>query len=151
MATLIRNKKIHLNYEILERFDAGIELFGFEVKSLRAKQGKLDGAHVIIRGEEAFLVGVSIPPFQVANTPRSYEVERTRKLLLTAKEISELSTLESQRGLTIVPISVYSKGHKLKLEIAVVRGKKKHDKRETLKARTDKRDIERTMKQQKLR
>jgi SsrA-binding protein len=143
---LIQNKKVRLNYEVLETFEAGMELFGFEVKSLRAKHGSLEGSHVIIRGEEAFLVGASIPAFQVANTPENYEPERTRKLLLSEKEIGSIAGSEHQKGLTIVPISVYNKGRKLKLEIAVVRGKKKHDKREALKARTDKRHIEREMK-----
>ena len=143
---LIKNKKVHLNFEVLETFEAGMELFGFEVKSLRAKQGSLEGSHVVMRGEEGFLVGASIPAFQVANTPQNYEPERTRRLLLKEKEIGSLAASEHQKGLTIVPISVYNKGRKLKLEIAVVRGKKKHDKRETLKARTAKRDIEREMK-----
>jgi len=143
---LIKNKKIHLNFEVLETFEAGMELFGYEVKSLRAKLGSLEGSHVVIRGEEGFLVGASIPAFQVANTPENYDPERTRKLLLKEKEIGSLSRSEHQKGLTIVPISVYSKGRKLKLEIAVVRGKKKHDKRETLKTRTAKRDIEKEMK-----
>lgn len=148
MSVLLHNKKVRLNYEVLETFEAGMELFGFEVKSLRNKHGKLDGAHIVIRGGEAFLVGASIPPFQAANTPETYDPSRNRKLLLTEKEIGHLSGQESQKGLTIVPISVYSKARKLKLEIAVVRGKKKHDKRETLKSRSDKRHIERTMKQQ---
>ena len=145
---LIRNKKVSLNFEIMETFEAGMELFGFEVKSLRAKQGSLEGSHVVIRGDEAFLVGTSIPAFQIANTPKNYEPERTRKLLLTAKEIAKLATSEHQKGLTIVPISVYNKSRKLKLEVAIVRGKKQHDKRETLKARTDKRHIEREMKRE---
>ena len=148
MATLIQNKKVRLNFEILKTLEAGIELFGHEVKSLRAKQGSLEGAHVVARGEEAFLVGATIPPYQVANTREDYDPERTRKLLLSKREIGELAGSESQKGLTIVPISVYSKGHKLKLEIAIARGKKKHDKREDFKTRDAKRDIERQMKRQ---
>lgn len=143
---LVQNKKARLNYEVLETFEAGMELFGFEVKSLRNKQGSLEGSHVVIRGNEAFLVGASIPAFQNANTPEHYDPERTRKLLLTEKEIGSLAGSEHQKGLTIVPISVYNKKRKLKLELAVVRGKKQHDKRETLKARSDKRHIEREMK-----
>ena len=146
MADLIRNKKVRLNYEILEELEAGIELFGHEVKSLRAGLGSLEGAHVVARGEEAFLVGSTIPPFQIANTPESYDPERTRRLLLTKKEIGQLAGSESNKGLTIVPISVYSKGRKLKLRLAIVRGKKKHDKREDLKSRDAKRDMEREMK-----
>lgn len=123
-----------------------MELLGHEVKSLKSHQGSLLGAHVIIRGNEAFLVGMHVPPFQPANTPESYDPYRTRKLLLNKKEISRLAGFEHQKGLTIVPISVYSKGRKLKLEIAVARGKKKHDKREVLKKRDADRDIERTLK-----
>lgn len=148
MASLLYNKKVGLNYEILETYDAGMELFGFEVKALRRKQGSLEGARVIIRGNEAYLVGMHIPPYQSNNTPKSYEPERNRRLLLTKKEIATLSGYERQRGLTIVPISVYNRKRYLKLQIALVRGKKKHDKRETLKKRSDARHINRTLKNQ---
>jgi len=143
---LIENKKARLNFEILEELEAGIELLGLEVKSLRQKRGKLEGAHVIIRGGEAYLVGMGIPPYQVGNTPKDYDPARTRRLLLTHKEISSLAGKEHQKGLTIVPISVYGKSRKLKLRIAVARGKKQHDKRETLKKRDAKREIERSLK-----
>lgn len=148
MAKLIINKKVHLNYEILEHFEAGMELFGFEVKALRNKLGSLEGSHITVRGEEVYLIGATIPPYQPANTPESYEPTRNRRLLLTKKEIGKLAGLENQRGLTIVPISVYNKNRKLKLEIAVARGKKKYDKREDIKKRDTKRDIERTLKNQ---
>ena len=146
MEALIRNKKAGLNYEILDRFHAGIELFGFEVKSIRKRQGSLEGARVVVRGGEAFLVGASVPPYQQANTPKGYDPERTRRLLLTKKEIGELAGSERTKGLTIVPISVYNSKRKLKLEFALVRGKKKHDKRETLKKKQAARDMERAMK-----
>ncbi|PIP73958.1 MAG: SsrA-binding protein [Candidatus Lloydbacteria bacterium CG22_combo_CG10-13_8_21_14_all_47_15] len=144
--SLVQNKKAGFNYEFLEKFEAGIELFGYEVKALKGQQGSLDGAHVIVRGGEAFLVGMHVPPFQPANTPESYDTYRARKLLLSKKEIARLTGLEQQKGLTIVPISVYNKHGKLKVEIAVARGKKKHDKREILKKRTAKREIERALK-----
>lgn len=143
---LIENKKARLNYEFLEEFEAGLELFGFEVKSLRGKRGNLEGARVLVRGGEAFLVGVTIPPYQAKNTPQSYDETRPRRLLLTKKEIGGLSGYEHQKGLTIIPTSVYNKGHKLKLRIAVVRGKKKHDKRQTIRAREEKRTMERSLK-----
>jgi|TARA_Y100000310_G_scaffold345866_1_gene471928 SsrA-binding protein len=146
MSRLIQNKKVHLNYEIIQTFEAGMELFGFEVKSLRGKQGSLEGAHVTVRGDEVYLIGATIPPYQPANTPKDYDSARNRRLLLTKKEIGELAGFERQKGLTIVPISVYSKGRKLKLEIGVARGKKKYDKREDIKKRDTKRDIERTLK-----
>ena len=146
MSRLIENKKIRLNYEILETFEAGMELFGFEVKSLRAKNGSLKGSHVTVRGGEAYLIGMHIAPYQSANTPESYDPERHRRLLLTRKEIDELEDYESKRGLTIVPLSVYSDKRKLKVRLGVARGKKKFDKREVLKARDAKRHIDREMK-----
>ncbi len=146
MSVLIENKKARLNYEILEEYEAGIELEGFEVKSLRNKRGSLDGAHVVVRGGEAYLLNAHIPPYQPANTPKDYDPYRNRRLLLTKKELAELSGQESKKGLTIVPISVYSKGRKIKLAVAVSRGKKKYDKRETLKKRAVERDMRRTLK-----
>jgi SsrA-binding protein len=143
---LIQNRKAHFDYEILEKFEAGIELLGFEVKSLKAGQGSLEGSHIIVRGNEAFMTNMTIPPYQPKNTPADYEPARNRKLLITKKEIEELKKVESQKGLTIVPLSVYNKGKKLKVEIAVVRGKKKYDKRETIKKRDTERDIRRTLK-----
>lgn len=147
---LIENKKARLNFEITETLEAGMELYGFEVKSLRKKQGKLEGAHVVVRGGEAYLVGASIPAFQPANAPQEYDPERPRRLLLNRKELGEVLGAESQKGLTVVPLLVYNKGRFLKLSIGIARGKKKHDKRETLKARDTKREIERTLKNQRL-
>src|SRR3990167_2483625 len=111
---LIENRKAKFNYEFLEKLDAGIELFGFEVKSLRAKLGSLEGAYVIVRGNEAFLVNVYIPAYQTKNAPKGYDERRNRKLLLTKKEIHDLAAAEAKKGLTIVPISVYNKGRKIK-------------------------------------
>lgn len=146
MTDYIRNKKASLNFELLERYEAGVQLLGTETKSIRRGQGKLDGAHVVVRGGEAYLVGASIPPFQKANAPANYDIERPRKLLLSKKELVELFTDSEKQGLTIVPIRWYNKGRRLKLEIAVARGKKKFDKRESIKARDVKRDIERELK-----
>ena len=129
-----------------EEFEAGIELHGFEVKSLRAKQGSLKGARVLVRGGEAYLVGASIPPYQVANTPKNYETDRTRRLLLKEKEIGQIASAEGQKGLTIVPLAVYNEGRNLKLSLAIVRGKKKEDKRQSIRAREEKRSAERTLK-----
>lgn len=145
MANLIENKKAHFNFELFDEFEAGLELLGSEVKSLRNRHGKLEGAHVVVRGGEAYLVGASIPPYQPGNI-KGYDPERPRRLLLNQKEIATLAGQESTKGLTIVPISVYSKGPRLKLRIAVARGKKKFDKRQTLKERETKRAIERTLK-----
>lgn len=146
MTDLIKNKKVGFNFELLERYEAGVELVGTEVKSLRNGQGKLEGSHVIVRGDEAYLVGASIPAFQKANAPKDYDPERVRRLLLKKKEILELFTESEKRGLTVVPVRWYNKNSKLKLEIAVGRGKKKHDKREAIKGRDTKRSIERILK-----
>src|SRR3989344_677598 len=144
--SLIENKKIHFNYEILERYEAGIELFGIEVKAVRAGRGSLEGSHVTVRGGEAYLIGATIQPYQAGNTLKDYDATRNRKLLLTKTEIAELSAHESKKGLTIVPIAVYNKNRKLKVEIAIVRGKKTHDKRETIKKREAERDVMRDIK-----
>jgi len=146
--SLITHKKAGLDYEILEQYEAGLELLGHEVKSLRNKHGKLEGAHVIVRGGEAYIVGMHIPPYQPANVGKEYDPGRSRKLLLTKAEILKLSEAEGQKGLTIVPLSVYNKGRVLKLSVAVARGKKKYDKRAALKKRDVERDIRRTLKNQ---
>lgn len=146
MSSLIQNKKAHFNYEILEKIEAGIELLGFEVKSLKKGQGSLEGAHITVRGNEGYVVNMQVPPYQPANTPKNYEPLRNRRLLLTKKEINYLAGEEGQKGLTIIPLSVYNKGRKLKLEIAIVRGKKKYDKRETIKKRDTEREIKRDLK-----
>ncbi|MBI5126186.1 MAG: SsrA-binding protein SmpB [Candidatus Taylorbacteria bacterium] len=143
MSTYITNKKIGLDYEILERFEAGIKLSGIEVKSVRQNQGNLLGAHITVRGGEAYLMNAFIPPYQEKNTPASYDPYRKRILLLKKSELKSLATQESQRGLTVVPISMYNKGRVIKVDIAIVRGKKKHDKRETLKKRQSDRDVAR--------
>lgn len=148
VVSLIEHKKARLDYEVLEQYEAGIELLGHEVKSLRQKHGKLEGAHIIVRGGEAYIVGMSIPPYQPANTDKEYDPARSRKLLLTKKEIAALAEAESQKGLTIVPLSVYNKGRNLKLAVAVARGRKKFDKRAVLKKRDVDRDIRRTLKNQ---
>ena len=143
---LIDNRKATFDYEILETLQAGIELHGFEVKSLRAGRGQLAGARVIARGGEAFLVGVSIPPWQPGNAPKEYDQERPRKLLLSKAEILKIAQAEEKQGLTIVPLSVYNSNRMLKVDIAIARGKKTRDKRSTIREREEKRNIERTLK-----
>lgn len=103
----------------------------------------LEGAFVIARGGEAYLINANIPPYQVKNSPKDYDPLRNRKLLLTKKEISELAGSEKNKSLTIVPLSVYNKGKKVKIEIALVKGKKKFDKRESIKKRETDREVRR--------
>lgn len=130
---LIESKKLHLTYVITESFEAGIELFGFEVKALRGKQASLEGAKVIIRGGEVFLVGVYIAPFQAKNTPKSYDPYRTRRLLLKKSEILELYSREQSKTLTLHPNSLYSTHSLIKCEVAVCKKKDSRDKREDIK------------------
>ena len=146
MASYAENRKARFNYEILEKYETGIELLGTEVKSVRAGQMSLEGAFVIARGGEAFIINANIPPFQPKNAPKDYDPLRNRKLLLTKKEIEELAGSEKNKSLTIVPISVYNKNRKIKVEVALVKGKKKFDKRETLKKRDTDREIRREYK-----
>ena len=131
---------------MLETLTAGIELFGYEVKSIRSKLGSLDGARVVVRGAEAFLVGATVPPFQQANTPKSYDPERPRRLLLKRAEIAQVLDAESKKGLTAVPLAMYNNGRYLKLEIAIVRGKGKEDRREDLKRLEAKKEADRALK-----
>ncbi len=146
MANLIEHKRAGFDYEFLEHFEAGVQLFGTEVKSLRAHRGKLEGGHITVRGGEAFLINAEIPPYQANNTEKGYEPNRNRRLLLTKKELAELATAEEKAGLTIVPLSMYNKGRVIKLRLAIARGKKKGDKRETIKKREALRDIAREVK-----
>ncbi len=146
MTVLIDNRKAHFNYEVIDKYEAGIELFGYEVKSIKGGRAILAGAFAIVRGGEVFLMNMQIPPYQVGNTPLDYDPERTRRLLLTKKQIQELADEDKKKGLTLVPLSLYSKGRRIKVELAVVKGKKNYDKRETIKKRDTDREIRREYK-----
>ncbi len=145
----IKNKKAFFNYEITEKYTAGVELLGYEVKSVKNGHGSLEGAYVIIRGGEAFLTGATIPPYQPGNTPEGYDPLRVRRLLLQKKELKELAEAGQTAGLTIVPLSMYNKGRYVKVDIAIGRGKKQFDKRESIKKRETDIDIRRTLKTKK--
>ncbi|MEK7554341.1 MAG: SsrA-binding protein SmpB [Patescibacteria group bacterium] len=144
--TLIEYKKAFLKYAPIESFAAGLELTGQEVKSLRNKLGSLDGSRVVVRGGEAFVVGMTIPAYQVANVSKSYDPERARRLLLTKKEIAYLYSAESKKGLTIIPLEMYTNKRLIKVRVAIVRGKRKEDRREDLKKRDALREIGRILK-----
>lgn len=144
--TLVEYKKAFLRFSPVETFSAGLELTGQEVKALRGKLGSLDGARVVVRGGEAFIIGMTIPPYQVANSPKGYDPERARRLLLTKKEIAVLATEEAKKGLTIIPLEVYSSKRLVKARIAIVRGKGKADRREDLKKRDAVRETARVLK-----
>ena len=145
-AKFAENRKAYFNYEIIEKITAGIELLGFEVKAIKAGRMSLDGSYAIIRGNEAFLIGSSVPSLQPKNTPKDYDERRNRKLLLTKKEIKRLAGSEKQNGLTLIALSVYNIGHKIKVELGLAKGKKKSDKRESIKKRESDREINRTLK-----
>ncbi len=138
---LIESKKLHLTYIITDTKEAGVELFGHEVKSLRKKQGSLDGAKVIVRGGEVFLVGAYIPPYQPSNTPKGYDPYRTRRLLLQKSEIEELYALEQAKSLTLAPHSLYLNKTHIKCEIAFCKKKKAEDKREAIKKDISRREL----------
>ncbi|MCC7160110.1 SsrA-binding protein SmpB [Candidatus Nomurabacteria bacterium] len=146
MASYAENRKARFNYEFVEKYEAGIELLGTEVKSVRAGQMSLEGSFVIVRGGEAFLINANIPPYQPKNAPKDYDPLRNRKLLLTKKELSELAGNDKNKSLTIVSISVYNKNRKIKVEIALVKGKRKTDKRQTIQKRETDREIRREVK-----
>jgi len=143
---LITNKKAYFDYEILEKFEAGIALLGMEVKSLKMNKANIVGAYVVIKHHEAFLLNASISPYQPQNTSPDYDPQRTRKLLLQTKEIDYLFGKIKQQGLTLILLKVYNKNGLIKVEIALVKGKKKFDKREVVKKREIKKRIERIKK-----
>ena len=145
MATFADNRKALFDYEILEKFTAGLELLGTEVKSVRAGKMTLRGSFIAVRGGEAFLLNSDIPPHQPKNAPQEYDALRPRKLLVSKKEIAQLRDAETIKGLTIVPLSVYNKDRFLKIDIAIGRGKKKFDKRQAIKKRDTERDLNRSL------
>lgn len=143
------NKKATFNYEVLDKYEGGVSLLGIEVKSVKAKRANLEGSYIIIRGKEAFLINATIPPYQEKNTPDSYDPMRPRKILLTKKELEKLDDIDNKGGLTLVPVSLYNKSNKVKIEFAVARGKKKTDKRQSILKRDAEREIGRTLKKQR--
>jgi len=148
MRIILENKKALFDYSILEKFEAGIVLLGLEVKSIKTGKMNLRGSFVVISQSptEVSLIGANIPPYQPNNTPDDYDPKRSRKLLLKKAEIKHLIGKSREKGLTMVPIKVYTIKGKIKIEFAIVRGKKKFDKREQIKKRQSKKDIERIMK-----
>ncbi|MCX6743991.1 MAG: SsrA-binding protein SmpB [Candidatus Parcubacteria bacterium] len=145
--TLATNKKARFDYEILETFEAGIVLSGQEVKSAKAGQVNLASSHVVVDSRRnLYLLNATISAYKMAGPLPDYNSGRSRKLLLHRKEIDYLAGKIQQAGLTLVPLSLYTKHNKIKLEIGLVRGKKKYDKRETIRDREDKRQISRLLK-----
>ncbi len=139
MNIIAENKKARFDYQILEKYETGLELNGQEVKSLRIRGVSLHGNYIIFKNKgnlpELFWVGANIPAYQPENAGEKYVPQRDRKLLLHKKEIAYLSGKIKEKGLTLVPLLVYTKNHKIKMEIGLVKGKKNFDKRETIKKR----------------
>lgn len=142
---LIENKKAKMRYSLLETYSAGVELLGAEVKSLRGGHGSLDGARVVVRGGEAYISGMTIPPYQGVTVGDQYDPERPRRLLLKRNEIAEIADAESKKGLTTVPLEVYNNRY-VKVRIAIVSGKSKVDRREDIKKREASREASRVLK-----
>ena len=147
MPILAQNKRAYFDYEIIETFEAGMALIGQEVKAIKTGHISLKGSYVVIKDSEVFLIGANIPPYQPKNAPKDYEPQRSRKLLLKKSEIKYLTGKSKQKGLTLIPLKVYTKRGKIKLEFGIGRGKKKSDKREAIKKREFRREKERLLKE----
>lgn len=137
----IQNKKAVFEYTIVDKIETGIVLLGAEVKSLRLGHGKLEGAFVKIMDGEAYLINATISPYTFAQ-PDSFEPKRTRKLLIHKHELISLSSKLESAKLTLIPLSWYTKGPHVKLEIGLARGKKQYEKRERKKQEDIKRELE---------
>ena len=149
MKILAQNKKAYYNYEILEKFEAGISLIGQEVKSLKTRGVNLAGNYVVLKNEEVFWVGANVHPYQPKNAPPDYNPERSRKLLLKKSEIKYLIGKSQQRGLTLIPLKLYTtRSGRIKLDFAIARGQKKFDKREQIKKREIERKIQQALREQ---
>ena len=145
MSLFAEHSRARFDYKISETFEAGIVLKGFEVKAVKSGRCNLGGAFVVPRGNELWLLNADIPPYQPMNTPADYDSKHSRRLLLHKSEIATLIGKVSE-GLTIVPLKLYAKGRMLKLEIGLGRRRKKTDKRDVIRKREVKREIERTLK-----
>jgi len=133
------NRKAHYDYEILEKYEAGLVLIGQEVKSIKIGQAQMSGSYVVFQGNEPYLIGAKIPPYQPKNTPSDYHPERSRKLLLNKKEVDYLSGRVKEKGFSLIPLKLYENRGRVKLEFGLAKGKKKYHKKEKIKER----DIER--------
>ncbi len=145
MKIFSENKKAYFDYEILEKFEAGLVLLGTEVKSIRGGHIALTSSYVVLRNEEAFLIGTKIPAYQPKNAPADYNPERQRKLLLNRKEINFLAGKSNMRGFSLIPLKVYEKNGRIKLEFGLAKGKKKFNKKEEIKKREIEREINREL------
>lgn len=146
MADYARRKDAHFSYIILETIEAGITLAGHEVKAVRAGKASLNGSYAVLRGGEAYLLNCSIEPFQTNNTPIGYEPLRVRKLLLKKTDLARLARELKIKGVTLVPLSLYPKGDYIKVSLALAKGKKAADKRQSIKKRESTIEMQRLLK-----
>ena len=142
-STLAENRRAGFDYEISQKYEAGIELKGYEVKSAKGGRLQIAGAHVLIRGGEAWLVNSHIPPYQAGNTPPDYEEDRARRLLLSKAEIKELQGALVDKSRHVIPLRAYLKRGFIKIELGLGRSRKKSDKREVIKKRSHQREMRR--------
>ncbi len=146
MSVLAINKRASFDYDISDRYEAGLVLHGYEVKSVKTGHISLKGSFVTVRGEELFLTNANIPLYRHAGAIANYDPTAPRKLLLHRREIAHLIGKSRAEGLTLVPIQVYTKRGLLKLEFGIGKGKKKHDKRDAIRKRESDRKIARALK-----
>ena len=145
MKVYSENKKAGFDYEVLEKFQAGMVLFGQEVKSIKTGHINLSGSYVALRGGEVFLLGVKVPAYQPNNAGADYGEDRAKKLLLNKKEIDYLIGKTKVKGFSLIPLKIYENNGRIKLEFGLSRGKKKYDKKEKIKKRDVEREISREL------
>lgn len=145
-ATIVVNKKARFDYFVEDEYEAGLVLEGWEIKSLRAGKINLSDAHVIVKHGEAWLLGAQINPLPTASTHTHPDPIRTRKLLLNRRELDQMIGRVERQGYTLIPLNLYWKRNKIKMKVALAKGKKAHDKRDTIKDRDWQRDRSRIMK-----
>ena len=143
MSDIAFNKRANFDYEISQKFEAGIELLGFEVKAAKSGRMNIAGSYAVIRDGQAWLLNADIPPYQPGNTPADYNSKRSRRLLLKNAEIKYLTGKSQEKGLTILPLRVYLRKGLVKLELGIGRSRKKQDKREVIRSREIQREISR--------
>ncbi len=139
--TIAENRRARFDYDVSQKYEAGIELKGYEVKSAKGGRFQVAGAHVLIRGGEAWLVNSHIPPYQAGNTPSDHEEDRARRLLLSKLEIKELQGALVDKAQHLIPLRAYLKHGLIKIELGLGRSRKKSDKREAIKKRAHHREM----------
>lgn len=147
--TVVSNRRAYHDFEILEKYEAGLKLTGAEVKSLRGGRGSLSEAYARVHGDEVWIEGMHIPPYEQAMDKHRYDPTRTRKLLLHRDEIRKMVGKVAEKGLTLVPLELYFKGGRVKVLLGLARGKQAHDKRETIKRREADRETRAAVKERR--